>query len=233
MATLAQLQRGGSQVLMPDGSFKFVLDLPASKFKWDSKRLIRKVGEARVKALRAAGLVVRDRTKRQMSRRSPSKVPTRVKVGTRFGLDLIALIDRVPKADRVTSWKTQRNPEGMLYRDIQSDYDMRSKSVVIGPSKFPALNEMHENGGTARRWFKPIPKRARGDQVFGILTNTVPRGAARFVTINGRTRRRRGREITSSYSFQIRITPRAYMAKGLAKARPRIAEEFRDQIHGP
>jgi hypothetical protein len=231
MASLAQLMKYGS--IGTSGGFDFKLDIPSSKFKWDDKRLKQKVGEARVKALRRAGLVVRDRTKRQMSRRSPRKVPVRMTVGARFGLKLVALVDRVPKSDRITSWKTQRNPEGMLYRDIQSDYDNRSKSVVIGPSKFPALNELQERGGTARRWFKPIPKKAPRDSVFGILTNTIPREKKRWVTINGRNRRRRGREITSSYSLEIRIKPRSYMAKGLAKAKLRIPEEFRDTIQGP
>lgn len=233
MARMAQLQALGSYTPRAGGGFDFHMDLPASKFKWDDRRLIRKVGEARVKSLRRAGLVVRDRTKRQMSRRAPRKNAMRMQVGNRFDLKLIALIDRVPKSDRITSWKTQRNPEGMLYRDIQSDYDSRTKSVVIGPSKFPALNEVQERGGTSRRWFKPIPKKAPRGSVFGVLTNSIPRERSRWVTVNGRNRRRRGREITSSFSFQIRIKPRSYMAKGLAKARPRIPEEFRNTISGP
>lgn len=233
MAGMAQLTRFGSYTPRAGGGFDFHFDLPQSKFKWDDKRFIRKVGEARVKALRAAGLVVRDRTKRQMSRRTPRKNPVRVHVGTRFDLKLVALIDRMPKGDRITSWKTQRNPQGMLYRDIQSDYDNRTNSVVIGPSAFPALNELQEKGGTSRRWFRPIPKKAPSGTVFGLLTNTIPRERSRWVTINGRNRRRRGREITSSYSFQIRIKPKSYMAKGLDKARPRIAEEFRNAISGP
>lgn len=233
MARMAQLQAFGSYTPRQGGGFDFHMDIPPSKFKWDDKRLIRKVGEARVKALRRAGLVVRDRTKRQMSRRSPRKVPVRMTVGSRFDLKLVALVDRVPKSDRITSWKTPRNPEGMLYRDIQSDYDTRSQSVVIGPSRFPGLNALQEKGGTARRWFKPIPKKAPRDSVFGVLTNTIPREKSRWVTINGRNRRRRGREITASYSFQIRIKPRSYMAKGLAKARPRIPEQFRNTIQGP
>lgn len=232
MASLSRLLSGGSYTPLPGGGFSFTLD---SKFKWDDKRLIRKVGEARVKALRAAGLVVKDRTKRVIGLRKPRQLKNakRVQVGERFGLALVALIDRVPKSEALTSWSTPRHSKGMLREDIQSDYDTRSKTVVVGPSKFPALNVMHEKGGTARRWFKPIPMRARGDKVYGILTNTIPREKSRWVTINGRNRRRRGQEITSSYSFQIRVKPRSYMGKGLAKARPRIPEEFRDTIRGP
>jgi hypothetical protein len=231
MASLAQLMKYGS--IGTSGGFDFKLDIPSNKFRWDDKRLKRKVGEARAKALRAAGLVVRDRTKRQISSRAPRKVPVRMTVGSRFDLKLVALVNRVPKSDRITSWQTTRFPKGMLRQDIQSDYDNRSKSVVIGPAKFPALNQLQEKGGTSRRWFKPVPQKAPQGSVFGVLTNTIPREKSRWVTINGRNRRRRGREITSSFSFQIRIKPRAYMAKGLAKARPRIPQEFLDTIQGP
>lgn len=233
MATLAQLMKFGSQVKMPDGSFRFVMDAPRSKFKWDDKRLIRKVGKARVEALRRAGLVVKSKAKREISNRTPRQLKNakRMVVGKRFGLDLVALIDRVPVGDRVTSWKTPRHPKGMLREDIQSDYDTRTKTVVIGPSKFPKINAMHEFGGSARRWFKPVAMRTRGDRVLGILTNTPPRENYRRIDDRGR---RRGRPVMkNAFSFVIRIKKRPYMARGIVKALPRIPEEFRDTVRGP
>lgn len=235
MAAMAQLTRFGSYTPRSGGGFDFHFDLPRSKFKWDDKRFIRKVGEARAKALRSAGLIVKDMTKRGISQRTPRQLKSaqRVTIGQRFGFSLVALIDRVPKSNAVTSWKTPRFPNGMLRQDIQSDYDTRSKTAVIGPSQFPSLNVLHEKGGTSRRWFQPLPRRTRGNKVYGVLSNTVPRERSRWVTVNGRNRRRRGREITNSFSFQIRVTPRPYMQKGLRKAMPKIPQEFRDTIKGP
>jgi hypothetical protein len=224
MASLAQLLRGGSFTPAPGGGFTFSMDLPKSKFKLDQPKIRRRVGEARARALREVGLVVRDRTKRQMSSRKPRSRPVRIKVGVRFGLDLVALVDRVPKPGVVTSWRTSRNPRGMLRSDIQSDYDTRTKTVVIGPSKFPRLNELHEKGGSAVRYFKPVPIRARGNRVLGVLTNTPPK--TNF-------RRRGARIIEKPFRFTIRIKNRAYMGKGLAAARPRIPFEFQDTIRGP
>ena len=230
MASLAQLMRYGS--FGTSGGFTFQLDIPASKFKWDDKRLIRKVGEARAKALRSAGLVVKDRTKRQIGSRSPRVQPVQMTVGQRFGLQLVALVNRVPSEQRVTSWKTTRNPKGMLRQDIQSDYDTRSKTVVIGPSKFPKLNELQEKGGASVRYFKPIPKRARGQKVYGVLTNRTPRYSGLRLD---RNRRVRVTQVPSGspFKFTIRVRPRAYMQKGLEKAMKRIDAEFRDQISGP
>jgi hypothetical protein len=230
MATLAQLMKYGS--VGTSGGFDFKLDLPASKFKWDSRKLIRKVGEARAKALRRVGLVVKDRTKRVISSRSPRKNPKRVKVGTRFGLDLIALVDRVPKPDVVTSWRTSRFPKGMLRQDIQSDYDTRTQSVVVGPAKFPKLNVLHEAGGVGVRYFKPVPIRVPGNRVLGILTNTPPKRRQARRDKRGRLRYRMVEEANPP-TFRIRVKPRPYMARGLAKAMPRIPQEFRDQIRGP
>jgi hypothetical protein len=230
MASLASLMKGGSFTPLPGGGFDFKLDMPKSKFRWDDKRFKRLVGEARAKSLRKVGLVVKDRTKRGIGSREPIKNVKnwkRIKIGSRFGMDLIAMVDRVPKSKVVTSWRTPRNPEGMLRSDIQSDYDTRTKSVVVGPAKFPRLNDLIERGGTATRYFKPLPIRTRGKRVLGILTNTPPRENFRS------GRRAPGRVMANAFSFQIRIKPRAYMAKGIAKARPRIPEQFRDQIKGP
>jgi hypothetical protein len=232
MASLASLMKGGSFTPLPGGGFDFKLDMPKSKFRLDDKRFKRLVGEARARSLRKVGLVVKDRTKRQMSSRAPRQRPKQVRIGSRFGMELIARIERVPKSDVVTSWRTSRNPRGMLRSDIQSDYDTRSKSVVVGPAKFPRLNDLIERGGTAIRYFKPLPIRTRGNRVLGILTNTPPATKRWFTDSRRRVRTKMVADV-NPFSFRIRIKPRAYMAKGIAKARPRIPEQFRDQIRGP
>jgi hypothetical protein len=228
MASISQLTRGGSFTPLPGGGFKFTLDLPKSKFKIQNERIRRKVGEARAKALTRVGAIVMRRTQGAMSNRVPRKRPVNVTVGTRFNLKLVALVNRVPLSDKVTSWKTTRNPKGMLLSDIQFDYDRRSESVVVGPAKFPKLNALVERGGSSRRWFKPIPKSGRG-RVYGVLTNTPPKEGSS----KRRSRDGRRRTMTGAYSFKIRIKRRQYMQKGLKLAQPRIEKEFRDQIRGP
>jgi hypothetical protein len=221
MASIGSLMSRGS--LIPDGAGGWKLQL-STKFKWDEKRFRRLEGAARMRALSKAGLRVRHSCQKQISARKPStKSPRQWKIATRHGFDLIALVDRVPKSDKLTSWRTPRNPSGMLRNDIQDDYDRKSRSVVVGPSKFPWLNKLHEFGGSGKRYFLPIAKRSRGKRVFGVLTNVKPsisRGKNRV-------------EQAGIYSFSFRIKARPFMAKGLAAARKKIPEEFRDQLRGP
>lgn len=219
---MADLARRGS--LVPDGAGGWKLQM-STKFKWDEKRFRRLEGEARMRALSKAGLRVKHACQKQISARKPaSKSPKRWKIATRHGFDLIALVDRVPKSDKLTSWRTPRNPSGMLRKDIENDYDRKSRSVVVGPSKFPWLNQLHEFGGMSKpRYFSPIPKRTRGNQILGVLTNrkpTVGKGRSRV-------------EQSGVYSFTFRIKARPYMAKGIAAARKKIPEEFRNQLRGP
>jgi hypothetical protein len=223
MASIGSLLSRGS--LIPDGAGGWKLEL-STKFKWDEKKFRRLEGKARMKALSRAGLRVKQSCQKQISARKPlSKNPKQWQIATRHGFDLIALVDRPSKPDQLTSWRTPRNPSGMLRKDIENDYDGRSQSVVVGPSKFPWLNQLHEFGGTSKpRYFLPIPRRTRGNRVFGVLTNTRP-------TV-GRGGRRRV-EQAGVYSFTPRIKARPFMSKGLAAARRKIPEEFRDQLRGP
>lgn len=220
MASIQSLLRRGS--LVPDGMGSFRLQMD-TKFKWDTAKLKRKVGEARARSLKNVGLMVKGKTQRQMSNRTPRKRPVNMTVGSRMGFQLIAQVERVPVRDRVTSWKTPRHPKGFLRQDVQSDYDFKSGSVVVGPAKRPTINKVLEFGGSTTRYFVPIAKRARGNRVYGKLANVPPRaGKGRNAPIQA-----------GIYRFNVRIKKRGFMAKGLRASLAKIPAEFKDQIRGP
>lgn len=222
MASLPQLLRGGSFAMGPDGTFTFSLEVK-TKFKWQDGKLKRKLGEATAKALYLAGADVREATKKGMSHRSPLTAPRQWKIADRMGFELIARVSQVPKSDRVTSWKTARFPEGYLRSQIQSDYTSGKKSVVVGPEaggRNPRVNYLLERGGMATYYFVPGGKQRRsGTKVYGTLTNRPPR-------------LRGTRDAQSGYyRFSRTIKPRGFMAKGLAKALPKIPERFRGKLN--
>jgi hypothetical protein len=223
MASLAQLLRGGS--LVPDGAGGFKLQI-SSKFKWDTEKLQRKLGEANAKALQRVGMDVRKIVQKGMSSRTPKK-PRQWKIASRHGFDLVALVDKVPKPDVVTSWRTTRNPKGELRQSIESDYSYRRQSVVVGPAAnrmSPRLNVLLEKGGTTTHYFVPVrrnPPGRRKNAVYGRLQNSRPRI--------------RGTRILQSgiYSFTRTVKGRGFMAKGLQKALPKIPDRWRNSVQGP
>jgi len=223
MASLAQLLRGGS--LVPDGAGGFKLQI-SSKFKWDTEKLQRKLGEANAKALQRVGMDVRKIVQKGMSSRTP-KTPRQWKIASRHGFDLIALVDKVPKPDVVTSWRTTRNPKGELRQSIESDYSHRRQSVVVGPAAdrmSPRLNVLLEKGGTTTHYFVPVrrhPPGRRKNAVYGRLQNSRPRI--------------RGTRILQSgiYSFTRTVKGRGFMSKGLQKALPKIPDRWRNSVRGP
>jgi len=225
MASLGQLLRGGSFTPLPGGGWSFDVKLK-SKFQWDTKKLRRKIGEANAKALQRAGMDVRRIVQKGMSSRSP-KTPRQWKIASRAGFELVALVDKVPKADVVTSWRTPRNPKGRLRQAIQSDYSYRSQSVAVGPASdtmTPRINVLLEKGGTTTHYFVPVrrnPPGRRKNVIYGRLQNSRPR-------IRGTRIQQAG-----IYSFTRTVKGRGYMAKGLAKALPKIPERYRNTITGP
>ena len=223
MASLDRLLRGGS--LVPDGAGGFRLKVD-TKFKWDTAKIKRKVGEARVKSLKNVGLMLKGRARRQVSNRSPRKRPVQMRIGSRMGFELVALVDRVPKSDVVTSWKSPRFPKGQLRQALQSDYDFKRQTVVVGPESPPStakINKLLEFGGPSTRYFVGIPRRSRKNRIYGYLANRPPR------TYRGRDA---GYE-AGVYSLGIRIRPRRFMEKAIKSAMSRIPLEFKDQIRGP
>lgn len=185
--------------------------------KLNTARVKRKLLDANERALKIVGSDVQEKTRRQMSNRTPLSRPKQWVIGNKDGAPLVALVRRIPKPDRVTSWRTKRSPRGYLLSDIQWDFSNRSQSVAIGPEKIPQLNKLHEFGGSITVHFNPggKPKRSRkfAGAVFGTLSNK-------------KTER-------TIYSFSRRVKGRGYMAKGLAKSLRSIPAKFRDTIKGP
>ena len=205
-----------------------------TRFKWNE--LKSRVGAARMKALKIAGLEVRRATQRSMSVRKELSRPRFYEGGTYNGQRLVIKRYQVPKPDKVTSWKTERHPKGFLRSDIFSDYDMDTQSVVIGPRMAPVLNKLHEIGGKVSLWFTPgvtprfAPGKFRG-AVFGTLANF---NTGRAVLNKDRARLEKQTENLQGAFFwgRRRVKPRRYMRQGLDAARGKIPEAFRDFIGG-
>lgn len=223
MASIASLLRGGSFTPDASGGFTFQID---TKFQWDTPKLKKKIGEANAKALKRAGMDVRRAVHKGMSSRSP-KSPRQWKIAERHGFKLVALVTKVPKPDVVTSWRTSKSPKGELRQSIEYDYDYRRESVVIGPSATrmrPSVNKILEFGGTTTHYFVPVqrnPPGRRRNTIYGRLSNSRPRVKGTRIEQSG------------LYSFTRTVKGRGFMAKGLAKALPKIPERYRNTITGP
>jgi hypothetical protein len=195
-----------------------------SKFAW--KELKGRIGAGRATALKRAGMDVRRATQRSMSVRRELSKPRYIESGTKDGKLLVIKRYMIPKPDRVTSWKTDRNPKGFLRSDIISDYDFSTASVVIGPRKIPELNRLHEVGGKVSLWFTPgvtpknAPRKYKG-ATFGTLSNK-PHGEQRTEDLGG-----------AFFWGRRRVKGRKYMKTGLEKAMPKIPAAFTDFINGP
>lgn len=222
MASISQITKGGSWTPLPGGGWKFQIEFQ-TKFKWNTPAVKRKLAKATREALNKAGNDVREATRKQMSSRAPLKSGRQWRVGERLGYELIARVDKIPRSDRVTSWRTARFPNGYLRSQIQSDYDTGRKSVVVGPEvggRDSRVNYLLEKGGTATYYFVPGGKQRRsGNKVYGTLSNRRPRARGRSGAVE-----------SGVFSFSRPIRPRGFMAKGLAKALPKIPECFRGKL---
>lgn len=211
-----------------------------TKFNWhtDAKRIL---GPAVAIALQKAGMEVRRNTQRQMvggstktGRRWRSN-PQWWKVGEKDGYPVVAYVRKVPHESKVSSW----SPMAFLRNDVQSDYDARSESVVVGPSKFPWLNQLHEFGGVANFYLQhtnyPV-KEYGGFKVPGKFqketTHTVRRGNKRRAVKSYRGAyvgifdNDRGNFIVGPRTLK----PRRYMEVGLRASMHRIPAQFRNTI---
>jgi hypothetical protein len=211
------LLRAKVSVTVKEGGGKSGAGKPPTKFKWEHVKGRLAVGRER--ALKIAGSNVRRATQRAMSNRKPIKEKL-IDIGVVNGERLVAKRRQIAIPDKVTSWKTARFPKGFLRSDIQYDYDATTDSVVVGPTRLPKLNKLHEVGGQVQLWFvrtrspASVPRRLSGGAVFGITSNT-PAGTNPI-------------EIGSR-----RVRARRYMQTGLDDAKPNLAEAFRDAISGP
>lgn len=214
-----------------------------TKFQWSKGQLERMIGKGAAVALQRAGLLVRKQTQRGMvsggtrTGRQPLKRPQFWKVGERDGFNMVAIVRQVPRPDKVSSWA----PQAFLRNDIEADFDSRSLSVVIGPSKEPWLNQLHEFGGTVPLYFRSIRPYPIGGWISGDLR--IPKKFER--SKQGRDRRGRfTRKQTGAYVGYLQnesrggavslgarqVRPRRYMEIGLLASMKKIPPQFRDTI---
>jgi hypothetical protein len=211
-----------------------------TKFRWHTEELKQRIGAGSAVALQKVGLNVRRNTQRSMVGGSTpsgrkSSAPKWWKVGERRGYPVVAYVTQVPRPDKVSSWA----PKAFLRNDVQSDYDPSSKSVVIGPSKVPWLNQLHEFGGSVNVFVrhgefpvqtfagKPVPRKMqavksqlRSRSRRGI--KDVARGA--YVGVFSNT----------SGNFRVgtrRVRDRNYMALGLDRSMSGIPKQFQGLIN--
>lgn len=213
----------------------------STKFNWhtEAKRIL---GPAVAVALQKAGMEVRRTTQRQMvggSTRTGRRLRTNPvwwQVGEKDGFPVVAYVRKVPHPDKVSSWA----PQAFLRNDVQSDYDRRTESVVIGPSKFPWLNVLHEEGGNISVYLQrtKYPVKEYGGhpvpQKFQRKTTYLVSGAG--------GRRQRRRSLQGAYvgvfdndrgNFRIgtrTVKDRRYMEYGLQSALGKIPPQFRNTI---
>jgi hypothetical protein len=126
-----------------------------TKFNWNKNGLKQLIGEAAAQALQKAGLQVRRSTQRGMvggstrtGRTWSKRKPQFRMYGIKDGLPVVGAIRQVASLDKVSTWA----PKAWLRNDIESDWDHASRSVVVGPSKTPWLNQLHEFGGVEHYW---------------------------------------------------------------------------------
>lgn len=214
----------------------------STKFNWhtEAKRIL---GPAVAVALQKAGMEVRRTTQRQMvgggskTGRRLRSIPQLWKVGERDGFAMVAMVRRVPRRDRVSSW----SPMAFLRNDVESKYDARTESAVIGPSKFPWLNRLHEFGGPLPVYFRPIRSYPIGGQIGPNVR--LPKKWDR--SIQGRDSRGRFKRMkrgayvgylqnepgAGSINLGVRtVRGRAYMELGLQASMKKIPPQFRNTI---
>lgn len=200
-----------------------------TKFQWSKAKLRNLIGEAAAQALQKAGLLVRRNTQRSMvggGSRAGRTVPAKPKFrmyGSKDGYPIVGAFHAVPRPDKVSTWA----PQAFLRNDIQSDWDNGTRSVVIGPSRMPRLNRLHEFGGSKSYWVlagqypraeirgHKVPQKMRsgGRNGRAYVGYIVDRPMANAIPIGSRTIRGRG-----------------YMKAGLEKSMKGIPEQFRNTI---
>jgi hypothetical protein len=200
-----------------------------TKFKWDTPKVKRLLDDTNRRALKKAGRVVFNiaRSSKVISKRSPrTQTDIRYKVGERHGYELYAVIDKVPKSDVVTSWKSQRFQNGFLWQSLEYDYSSASKTVVVGPGSTRGYKvaSLQAYGGTAKYWFMPFARTGQSRysrRVYGRLTNSQP-------MVGGRN----GVPQLGLFSFTRQIRGKAYMERAtrLAVASGRLPEQWRNQL---
>ena len=205
-----------------------------TKFQWNKAELTRLIGKASAIGLQKAGLEVRKASQRMIvggstrQGRKPLAKARWWKVGQKGGYPIVAYVKKVPRPDKVSSWA----PQAFLRNDIEADFDPRSRSIVIGPSKVPWLNQLHEFGGSVN-----VYVRHTKFPVNSFAGQKVPQS---MLTTDGR--RRRSKKAGGAYvgvfnntsgAFFLgsrRVRPRAFMEIGLQAAMSKIPRQFQNRI---
>jgi hypothetical protein len=212
-----------------------------TKFRWHTAELQQRIGAGSAVALQKVGLDVRRNTQRGMvggstrTGRKPSSAPKWWKVGEKDGYPVVAYVTHVPRPDKVSSWA----PTAFLRNDVQADYDPSTKSVVIGPSKVPWLNQLHEFGGSVRVYVrhgkfpvqtfagKKVPRKLQATR--SVLRSRSRRGikdVARgaYVGVFSNT--------SGNFNVGTRgVRGRGYMETGLQQSMSKIPEKFKGLIN--
>lgn len=206
-----------------------------TKFSWSKGDLGQLIGTASAIALQKAGLEVRKATQRSMvggdkpTGRVPRKNPQWWRVGEHDGFPVIAYVKKVPRPEKVSSW----SPRAFLRNDVQSEWDSGKKSVVIGPSKFPWLNQLHEFGGNVRVYVrhKPYPVTQFGG-------HKLPRRFQRTTQDEKGRTRYLGAYVgvfnNNGGAFRVgtrKVRGRGYMEIGIQRSINKIPKEFRNTIN--
>lgn len=217
-----------------------------TKFKWEKSTLLQKYDQATRNALKYAGMDTRRSVQRQMSHRTPSSKPTFyiVKQGKperrvsdirdsrgrfqkrRMGggeTQFVAVVYRVPRPDKVTTWRTSQFPKGFLDRSIESDWDDSTKSVVVGAAKAQWLADLHDIGGQATFSFL-APAQSLQKKYREMRGAKDPKG-----TVYGFLRE--GDFPKSLFTFRREIRPKNFMEIGYFAVRGKIVKRFQDAMH--
>lgn len=213
----------------------------STKFNWhtEAKRIL---GPAVAIALQKAGMEVRRTTQRQMvggSTRTGRQLranPVWWRVGEKNGYPVVAYVRKVPRPDKVSSWA----PLAFLRNDVQSDYDARSESVVIGPSKFPWLNQLHEKGGNVSIYLQHTKYPVREYGGHAVPGKYQMQTKHRVIGSDGRKKMQksyRGAYVgvfdNERGNFRVgirKVRDRRYMEIGLLAAMGKIPPQFRNTI---
>ena len=200
-----------------------------TKFKWDLPKVKRLLDDANKRSLKKAGRIIftAARSSKVISSRAPrTKTDKRYKIADRHGYQLYAVIDKIPKSDIVTSWKTNRFPEGFLRKSIEYDYSTTSKTVVVGPGSTRGYKvaSLQAYGGSARYWFQPFARQGQSKysrKVYGRLVNSQP-------MVGGRN----GVPAIGVYSFTKQLRGRTYMERAtqIALASGKLPEQWRNAL---
>jgi hypothetical protein len=201
----------------------------ATKFGWSKGELSKLLGPGTAIALQKAALLVRREAQRQIVGGRGGRKPLGPdrgqfwRVGEKDGYPVVAYVRYVPRENKLSSWR----PSAFLRNDIEAQFDRKTTSVVIGPSKWPWLNQLHEFGGSVNVFVQhtKYPVKEYGGR-------KVPQ---KYQAKSGRTYRGAYVGVFNNNYGNFIVGPREvkkrpYMKPGFEKAKPDIPAQFRNML---